>query len=78
MQSENAKLEAAAVCRCVTCPECRGRGHVWFAFGGREYLGAGRSDDLDEMETCEECSGSGIVEMCDHCQMALDEEHQDG
>jgi hypothetical protein len=56
-------------CRCVSCGECRGSGTVWFAFGGREYLGNGRRDDLDEMETCHECRGSGISEECDRCQL---------
>jgi hypothetical protein len=55
-------------CTCVSCGECRGTGTVWFAFGGREYLGNRRCDDLDEMHTCEECGGSGLSEMCDFCQ----------
>lgn len=66
--------QTTAICRCVTCAECRGSGHVWFTFGGREYLGAGRSDDLDEMEGCDECQGSGISLMCDSCQYAYEEE----
>jgi len=32
------------------------------------YLGSRRCDDLDEMETCEECRGTGIDIVCDHCQ----------
>ena len=64
-------------CRCVNCPECRGSGHVWFAFGGREYLGFSRADDLDEMECCEECSGSGVVEMCDKCQREWEDYNDD-
>lgn len=63
-----------AVCRCVACSECRGSGHVWFAFGGREYLGSGRCDDLDEMEGCDECNGSGVSLVCDACQYAYEEE----
>lgn len=61
------------VCRCVSCPECRGSGHVWFAFGGRKYLGSRRCDDLDEMETCEECSGSGVTEVCGKCQRQFED-----
>jgi hypothetical protein len=60
-------------CTCVSCGECGGSGTVWFAFGGREYLGNSRCDDLDEMETCEECRGSGITEMCDYCQDTRDD-----
>lgn len=66
---------ATTICRCVSCAECRGSGRVWFAFGGREYLGSRRCDDLDEMETCEECSGSGLAEVCDRCQQAMDDEY---
>lgn len=54
-------------CSCVPCSECNGSGSVWFAFGGR-YLGRGRCDDMDELETCDECRGSGISEMCDYCR----------
>jgi hypothetical protein len=60
-------------CTCVSCGECGGSGSVWFAFGGREYLGNSRCDDLDEMHTCEECNGSGITEMCDYCQDMRDD-----
>lgn len=53
-------------CKCEPCQECNGSGHVWFAFGG-QYLGRHRCDDMDELETCPECHGSGISEMCDEC-----------
>lgn len=69
--------QTTEICRCVRCPECRGSGHVWFAFGGREYLGAGRCDDLDEMEGCDECQGSGITEMCDKCQREWEDYNDD-
>ncbi len=59
------QLEAQP-CECVRCPDCKGTGNVWFSFGGKRYLGAHRSDDLDEMETCENCS-NGILETCDRC-----------
>lgn len=62
-------------CQCVRCSECRGTGNVWFSFPGPgrgRYLGSSRCDDLDEMETCDDCGGSGIVETCDRCQ-ELDE-----
>lgn len=54
-------------CECVSCGECRGSGRVWFFFGG-DYLGNSRCDDLDQMETCEECGGGGIIELCEYCQ----------
>jgi hypothetical protein len=55
-------------CSCVRCSECSGTGNVWFAFGGKEYLGRNRADDLDEMETCEHCGGSGLEDdICDEC-----------
>lgn len=54
-------------CTCISCPECNGTGSVWRAFDGT-YLGDSRCDDLDELETCEECCGSGLAEMCDACR----------
>lgn len=60
-------------CTCVSCGECGGSGTVWFAFGGKEYLGNSRCDDLDEMETCEECGGSGLSEKCEYCYDRDDE-----
>ena len=67
-------------CECVSCSSCGGSGNVWWSFPGLglggKYLGNHRSDDLDEMETCEECGGSGIIETCYECQEA-DECDQD-
>ena len=60
-------------CKCITCSECGGSGHIWISFSGK-YLGQHRCDDLDEMDTCPECGGSGITEMCDECREAFDEE----
>lgn len=65
------------LCSCVTCPECRGSGTVWFAIGGTRYLGAQRCDDCDEMECCEECGGSGIFDICDNCQREFEEFNDD-
>lgn len=65
----------ARPCDCVICHECRGSGDVWYSFGGPgrgKYLGSSRWDDLDEMESCDVCNGSGIVERCDRCD-ELDE-----
>lgn len=60
-------------CSCTPCQECDGSGRVWFAFDGT-YLRRHRCDDMDEMETCEECHGSGIDEMCDECRDLQEEE----
>lgn len=54
-------------CECTKCPECKGTGNVWFSFSG-EYLGHNRCDDLDEMESCYMCGGSGIDSLCRECQ----------
>lgn len=55
-------------CTCTTCPEC---------FGSATVRRPDRtSPDGYELETCEECNGSGIVEECDHCR-TLREEDED-
>lgn len=66
--------QTTARCQCVSCGECGGHGTVWFTFGHKQYLGNHRSDDLDEMEGCDECQGSGISLMCDGCEYAYEEE----
>jgi hypothetical protein len=62
-------------CRCVRCGDCGGTGSIWVDHRGR-YLGSHRSDDLDEMEPCDQCSG-GIVEVCDRCQLLDEMEHDE-
>ena len=62
-------------CECISCPECRGSGNVWHSYSG-EYLGSGRCDDLDKMESCYECDGTGIIELCAECQESMDEEYE--
>lgn len=54
-------------CRCVRCGDCGGSGSVWYDFRGH-FLGNYRTDDLDESEPCDNCGGSGIVEVCQRCQ----------
>ncbi len=49
-------------CRCVYCAACGGSGEV-------EY----RYPEWD-LETCDDCGGSGITETCESCQMARDVE----
>jgi len=53
-------------CTCTRCGACGGSGNVWFAFDGT-YPGNSRCDDLDDLETCDECRGSGISAECDYC-----------
>jgi hypothetical protein len=60
-------------CTCVSCFECCGTGTVWFSFNG-DYLGYYRCDDMDDMQICPECEGSGITEMCAHCEDRLEQE----
>jgi len=67
---------AAEPCACRRCYECGGSGNTWVDFKGR-YLGNHRSDDLDEMEMCEQCGGRGIVEVCDRCQLLEEMDHDD-
>jgi hypothetical protein len=54
-------------CECVLCDECRGTGRVWYSFSGR-YLGNKRCDDLDSLDSCAQCNGSGFSEICDKCR----------
>lgn len=62
-------------CECVSCPECGGSGSVWFSFSGK-YIGRNRHDDLDELETCHKCDGSGLSELCDECRDAIEREKE--
>lgn len=73
--TEQMKTVAAEPCRCVPCGDCGGTGNVWFDFRGR-YLGNHRSDDLDDLEPCDSCGGSGITETCDRCQLLNDMDHE--
>lgn len=68
--------ESETRCSCVLCPECKGAGIVWFSFTGR-YLGSSRCDDLDDMETCEECRGEGLHpdHICDYCIDQYEHDH---
>lgn len=45
-------------CQCVSCANCRGTGSAWYATGGYPE---------EDVETCAECSGSGITESCERC-----------
>ena len=50
--------EAGNVCRCVSCPSCRGTGQ-------QEY-DTGSYPEWD-LETCDECEGTGTIEQCAAC-----------
>ena len=60
-------------CECVRCYECGGSGIVWRSFFGK-YLGNRRCDDLDDFESCPECGGEGITEVCQEFQEAYEKE----
>ncbi len=65
------------MCECIVCSECNGTGTVWTSFTG-EYLGNHRCDDMDNLESCDECNGSGIAEECDQCaELRREEEEKD-
>lgn len=53
-------------CKCVICDECKGSGNIWVDYKGK-YLGNNRCDDMDELDTCPECDGSGLSEICYEC-----------
>jgi hypothetical protein len=62
-------------CECVSCGSCSGSGSVWHDFNGA-YLGNHRCDDLDSLEPCEDCGGSGLSEVCTECQEAYENENE--
>lgn len=63
-------------CRCIRCGDCNGSGTVWFDWRGH-YLGNSRCDDLDELEHCDRCGGSGIIEVCDRCQLLEEMDYEE-
>lgn len=46
---------------------------VWVNFFGR-FIGHGRCDDLDQLQYCETCGGSGVSEVCENCLDAWEDE----
>jgi hypothetical protein len=58
-------------CTCVMCRECDGTGEVWWGICGN-YVGRAHCDDLDTMEPCEVCDGTGILDECDYCLYETD------
>ena len=47
-------------CACVRCLSCKGLGYFWDEF---DYSEQGQMH-----ETCDECDGSGLSEVCDRCR----------
>jgi hypothetical protein len=43
------------MCECVRCDNCDGLGRV-------------RTGFLDDSELCDECSGTGVSDVCDECR----------
>lgn len=63
-KAEVEKVEQES-CRCVRCGMCGGSGNLRIGLDGRlNYC-----DDLYDLESCDECGGTGIVETCDRCQL---------
>jgi hypothetical protein len=58
-------------CKCVSCDFCGGAGNYWVDLDGT--IGP-PGDDLGDLETCDECGGSGTVETCDRCILLADME----
>lgn len=48
-------------CRCVWCAECGGSGRITVPTTGYPEW---------DLESCSNCRGTGIAEMCCHCEMA--------
>ncbi len=66
---------AVAECRCVSCAACHGRGHLYVDLRGRVVEGG--FDDLCDLETCDDCGGSGITEECDACREAWGQDEEE-
>jgi hypothetical protein len=45
---------------------CDGTGGYYIDPGGR-FQGIHRSDDLSDLETCECCGGTGVIDECSRC-----------
>lgn len=52
-------------CSCIRCAACGGSGQVRV---GDPIMGY-------DLESCDECSGSGITETCDRCRFLMEAEH---
>ena len=61
------KRVAAEPCHCVRCDYCRGSGMFMVDTG---------SYPEENLESCEECGGSGLVQVCDRCQLLEEMDHE--
>lgn len=60
-------------CKCKPCTYCKGTGDIWVdPFTGKVVTGI--HDDMDELNTCEQCHGTGVGDMCDDCEAEYQEE----
>jgi hypothetical protein len=53
-------------CTCERCCMCEGTGGYYVDSRGR-FQGVHRSDDMEDLETCEFCGGSGVTDECSRC-----------
>jgi len=60
------------MCGCVPCSCCGGDGYCWFGIDG-ECLGEHHIDDLDSLEPCPFCNGSGYEFECHECSEDYEE-----
>ncbi len=56
-------------CECVKCDTCKGFGTIHDPFDYGPYSG------IDE--TCDDCGGSGLTEMCDYCMDVMEMEQDE-
>ena len=63
--SAAAAVCAVTECQCVPCAACDGTGVLYYVNG--LYIESHRIDDLSEPESCDQCAGSGIEELCEKC-----------
>jgi DnaJ-class molecular chaperone len=56
-------------CTCTPCGDCHGSGNV--------RRPDRHSPDGYELESCEECNGSGITSECDYCHDQRERDEQD-
>lgn len=61
-------------CECIYCDYCGGTGHIRVNYDhlGRVISKSGL-DDLSELEECPQCDGRAILETCEECQQARDD-----
>jgi hypothetical protein len=72
-QGERVRVETEP-CTCVSCGMCGGSGNYWVDMRGHYDSSP---DCCSDLETCDECRGSGIVETCDRCQLLNEMDYDD-